>query len=435
MSSNFTVPQPYTYRDPTLSLWQSAAALVSWAKNTGEEAIQTQNLYMAPVHEVAASIEAGAEAFPIAPESVAVVGDCGRVAAQFLWAEIRGNKSLAAQCEAELKKSVCDGAGWSTCLANYLRFKAQGQSFPYIENKKPVVLFDHDLRIAIIGDWGTGEEPALNLLRQVKAQSPDLILHLGDIYYSCTQQEAAKNFLDICRSIFKSDFPIFTLCGNHDMYSGGDGYYWLLRQIKQEASYFALSNPDWQLLAMDTGHNDCNPITVSSYMTSLNAAELSWLLDKIKTAGSRKTILLSHHPLFSAFGAVGRLGGQPYAYNPNLYKNFSGVLDQITWWFWGHEHTLAIYKQYIGLKRGRCLGCSAVPVFKNQQSYSLNREMVTLNPGVFPNWETAAQLGNNGTDYSHAFAIVTLRGSQGIAEYFEVPINQTASQLWKESYG
>jgi hypothetical protein len=135
------------------------------------------------------------------------------------------------------------------------------------------------------------------------------------------------------------------------MYSGGNGYYWLLSQINQQASYFALRNNSWELLAMDTGHNDHNPITVVSNMTSLNAKEVDWLLDKIKTAGPRKTILLSHHPLFSAFGAVGQRGGQGYGYNPNLYTNFQDVLGQVGWWFWGHEHTLAVYEPYMGLQR------------------------------------------------------------------------------------
>jgi len=132
---------------------------------------------------------------------------------------------------------------------------------------------------------------------------------------------------------------------------------------------------------MDTGHNDCNPITVASNMTSLNPKELTWLLDKIKAAGARKTILLSHHQLFSAFGAVGQLDGRAYAYNPYLYKDFRTVLDQLAWWFWGHEHNLALYEPYMGLKRGRCVGCSAVPVFQNQQSYTLDWTLVTFEPG------------------------------------------------------
>jgi hypothetical protein len=422
----------YTFRDPTLSLWQSAAAVTAWTQSKGEEAFAIQANFMTPVYAVAAAAKGTAEVPTAAPESAALVADCSKLASQFLWAEIKGNRQLAAQCAAELRKSVCDVAGWSTCLTNYLKFKAEGGSFPYLENKDQVQSIDSNVRIALVGDWGTGEGPAVNLLTQVKAQHPDLLIHLGDIYYSCTQQEAAKNFLEICRATFEPGFPLFTLCGNHDMYSGGNGYYWLLKQIHQQASYFILTNKDWQLLAMDTGHNDRNPITVASNMTSLNPNEVAWLLNKIKTGPSRKTILLSHHQLFSAFGAVGQVDGQAYAYNPNLYKNFRDVLDQVEWWFWGHEHNLAAYEPYMGLKRGRCIGCSAVPVFKNQQSYTLDRSLVTLEHGRFPEWVTAAQLGNNGTDYNHAFAILTLTAGNASAEYFQVPINQSASPLWSE---
>jgi len=34
------------------------------------------------------------------------------------------------------------------------------------------------------------------------------------------------------------------------------------------------------------------------------------------------------------------MNNQQYAYNPNLYSNFQGVLSKIAIWFWGHEHTL-----------------------------------------------------------------------------------------------
>ncbi len=44
------------------------------------------------------------------------------------------------------------------------------------------------------------------------------------------------------------DARLFALCGNHDVYGGGRGYYGLLREIGQPASYFCLRSPD-QLLA------------------------------------------------------------------------------------------------------------------------------------------------------------------------------------------
>jgi hypothetical protein len=184
---------------------------------------------------------------------------------------------------------------------------------------------------------------------------------------------------------------------------------------------------------MDTGHEDRNPMTVASSMTSLHPEELDWILDKINSAGSKRSILLSHHPLFSAFASVGRDGLGAFGYNPRLYQGFQTVLDRIALWFWGHEHTLAVYEPFMKLDRGRCVGCSAVPVFKNQQAYVLDKSLSTLNPQVFPTWVAKAQVGNNGTDYNHAFALLSLKGPQASVEYYEIPLNGSATLLWEES--
>lgn len=221
---------------------------------------------------------------------------------------------------------------------------------------------------------GTGDEVAINLLQQVASLKAQVLIHLGDVYYAGTNNEEQGNFLDICRKLLGTSVPIFSLCGKHDMYSGGQGYYWLVDQLGQQASYFCLQNESWQFLAMDTGHNDHNPLTVATNMTGLVKdgiwAEEDWLLDKINLAKDRKTVLLSHHQLFSPFGAVGSVDGKSYAYNPNLRATFQAVMDKVAFWFWGHEHTLAIFDPYMGLQRGRCIGASAVPVFTDQQSYT-----------------------------------------------------------------
>jgi hypothetical protein len=66
---------------------------------------------------------------------------------------------------------------------------------------------------------------------------------------------------------------------------------------------------------MDTGHNDRNPFTDATNMTSVAGTEEIWMKRKITNNQDRKTILLSS-PTFSAFGSVGRINGQDYAYNP-----------------------------------------------------------------------------------------------------------------------
>jgi hypothetical protein len=450
----------YTYSDPTLSLWQSAAAEVhqrhasAQAKITaavgGLATAATTTVLddlMLPVHRLGAPLHSGksipkeilmAVAKPVldiaaaAEKVLSVAGDCAEVAAQFLWAEMTGNQQDSDKYAGELKDSECDPL-WAECLTTYLAYKLSGQSLPYRPNLNPVFPLEANTTLAIIGDWGTGDKVAINLLNEIKKLAPQVLLHLGDIYYAGTHNEEQANFLDICRTTLGNKIPIFSMCGNHDMYSGGQGYYWLVDQLNQQASYFCLENEDWQFLAMDTGHNDHNPLTVATNMTSLvtmgNWAEENWLLDKINLAGNRQTVLLSHHQLFSPFGSVGSMDGQPYAYNPNLRATFQAVMAKVAWWFWGHEHTLGIYDPYMNLQRGRCLGASAVPVFTDQQSYSSASGLQTYGDGPMPTWNKNAQLGNNGESYNNCFAIMTLNGPSANVDYYQVPIDGKATKF------
>jgi hypothetical protein len=452
----------YTYSDPVLSLWQAAVAEVQGRHEsvTNRMALATsnrlpatpvpaQNELMSPVYllgeplkanekvpdEISSNVAAPVSAArpgAVAEAKVLVPADCAKVAAQFLWAEMTGNKEKSALYAGELKDSVCD-IGWGECVVTYLAYKASGAKLLYRSNQNPVFDLADRKIIAIIGDWGTGDEVAINLLQQVAALKPQVLIHLGDVYYAGTHNEEQGNFLDICRKLLGPNVPIFSLCGNHDMYSGGEGYYRLVDQLGQQASYFCLQNDNWQFLAMDTGHNDHDPLTVATNMTALvtdgSWAEEDWLLDKINLAKGRRIVLLSHHQLFSPFGAVGSVDGKPYAYNPNLRSTFQAVTNQVEWWFWGHEHTLAIFDPYMGLKRGRCVGASAVPVFTDQQSYTNASGLETYGGAGLPVWNTKGQLGDNGTSYSNCFAVMTLSGSSANVDYYQVPMLGTATRL------
>jgi len=429
----------YTYRDPVLSLWQSAAHFVGTvtlrAVREAEDArVHVVRALTAPVHAVhhraKQLMSSGRHIFSESVDFSGQAGDCAKLAAEFLLAEMRHNKKDADRIADELRKSVCDIPGWAECLTQYLKYKAQRGVNPYRADQDIEIKISDSVRIAIIGDWGTGERTAINLLEAVRDQKPNLVIHLGDVYYAGTEDEMDNNFLKICRDAMGPEFPLFSLCGNHDMYSGGAAYYGLLDRIGQHTSYFCLRNQNWQLLAMDTGNRDQNPLTVSTNMTSLHESEIGWLMDKFQTADGRKTVLLSHHQLFSPFSSVGDFDHhKKYAYNPNLYSVFRGVLPSVEWWFWGHEHTLAVYDSYMGLNRGRCVGCSAIPVFRNQQSYTTDASLETYAPGDFPTWNLHAQLGNNGTDYNHAFALLELNGKKASATYWEIPMGGATPQL------
>jgi hypothetical protein len=446
----------YSYRDARLSIWQAAAGEVQGKRNrpvkgalggsvggsagraltASSPKLKAPNPLMNPVHMVAHTIQSAGKPFKFLVDEVKKgildlkakfnpLEDCANAAAHFLWAELEGDEKNSNIYAGELKKSVCDAVGWAECLTTYFEYKLLLEKPMYRPNENVVVDIPQNTKVAILGDWGTGDDVAANLLRQVAALHPDILLHVGDIYYAGTENEARKNFLGISRSVL-GNIPLYSLCGNHDMYSGGEGYYWLLDQIGQKSSYFCLQNADWIFLAMDTGFHDNNPFTVATNMTQLveqpGWSEADWHLKQIAQAGSRKVVLLSHHQVFSPFSSVGSVDGTPYAYNPNLYKTFAAVLPKVEWWFWGHEHTLGVYAPYMGLKRGRCVGASAVPVFADQQSYATASGLATLNGTSMPAWDTNAVLGSVDNMYNNCFAMMSVNGPSATVEYYEVPL-------------
>lgn len=437
-------PDDYTYRSVHLSLWQSAASAVAMNMSrallqaNGQTVAGLAGKLMAPVHAVNRAASAGkysrARMQLATPDfsALSTVSDCASLAARLLWADLTGDDEASQTLQSEFRYSECDVAGWLECATEYAAYKLSLGGNPYRPNLDVVRPMSDSCKIAIIGDWGTGDDIAVNVLQQVDALQPDILIHLGDIYYAGTQNEVTHNFLQICRATLGADVPLYSLCGNHDMYSGGKAYYGLLDTIGQQSSYFCLRGPAWQIIAIDTGNNDRNPFTVNTNMTFLNDSEIPWVQDKIKNPGGRKTILLSHHQLFSSFGSVGSLAGADYCYNPNLYSVFKDVLGSVDAWFWGHEHTLAAFDPYAGLNRGRCVGCSAIPVFRTQQSYQAATGLQSYG-GKLPTWQQNVQLGNNGTDYNHAFAILTLHGPTADIEYYEVPVgSRNANPLASE---
>ncbi|HEY6764907.1 MAG TPA: metallophosphoesterase [Candidatus Sulfotelmatobacter sp.] len=47
-------------------------------------------------------------------------------------------------------------------------------------------------KIGVIGDWGTGMDDSIALFDTLVAMKPDVIIHVGDIYYSGTPTECTK---------------------------------------------------------------------------------------------------------------------------------------------------------------------------------------------------------------------------------------------------
>jgi hypothetical protein len=268
-------------------------------------------------------------------------------------------------------------------------------------------------RVALWGDWGTGTPEASALIERILARKPDVLIHLGDIYYSGRQPEIESRFvapLQQARAkLGVPKVPTYSLCGNHDMYSGGQPYYGLLDQLGQPASCFCLRNDHWQLIALDTGHNSG---LLPPDRTWLQDAEVAWLSALLATAGSRKTILLSHHQLFSALEEIDT---EKDGLNHKLYEQVAPILHRVTCWFWGHEHNLVIYQPYAPVEGGptilaRCIGHGAIPVARDEQGKMPDGRNMKME---------AVQLGLTNGFFNHGYAILDLDNATAHVSYYQ----------------
>jgi hypothetical protein len=356
---------------------------------------------------------------------------CAEQALQYLKAQAANDTVAIARLRNEFVTGVCDPA-WLSTLDEYVTyFGVNGTrgKIPYVRPAsvgRNVIEIQSDAKVAIVGDWGTGAQPAIQLLKQISDEKPDILLHLGDIYYSGTPLECQKNFVEPVERILRADghdTKVFTLSGNHDMYCGGVGYYDLIKKLNaapftQAASFFCLRTKDerWQFLAMDTGLHDYSPTHIANTVTYLEPDELEWHCERIKEFPG-KTILLSHHQLFSAYSAIApAANGKRSAINPRLYDDFKTMAQQgkISAWFWGHEHTLSIYEPFAGLERGRCVGHGAVPTSIIDRIYEPLADLSET-----PSAKPETELGKVGNVYAHGFAMLNFESGECGAAYYQ----------------
>jgi hypothetical protein len=199
-------------------------------------------------------------------------------------------------------------------------------------------------RVAVLGDWGTNLYGAPVSAASIKrAGGFELLLHLGDIYYSGTDKETQQRFLAGWPA--EAGKVSRALNGNHEMYSGGFSYFeHVLPQFKQASSYFALQNTHWLLIALDTAHTD----------HTIDFLQVEWLKSIMRKAGDRKVIFFSHHQPFSRLDKQG----------PDLQAALAG-LPPIAAWYWGHEHDCIIYDKHPKFGLGRCIGHGGIPSPRN----------------------------------------------------------------------
>jgi Calcineurin-like phosphoesterase len=198
--------------------------------------------------------------------------------------------------------------------------------------------------IVLVGDWATALPQAINVSNAIRAhlvKNPDVerhVIHLGDTYYCGLREEYENRFLPHWPVDLGSPVSSWSLNGNHDMYTGGHGYFDTLLADSRFAdqrgsSNFILRNDYWQLIGIDSAFQAPDD-------PSLSNDQQAWLGQAVNEgprAESRQTILLSHHQAFTAFGDTNVSG--------KLAADVSTALDgrRVAAWFWGHEHRATVY--------------------------------------------------------------------------------------------
>jgi hypothetical protein len=409
-ASNGSGTAPITRPDPAHAMVKIAAAVAQTAEAQGHIHANTEALNANTVSLQASAASPTGAADPPLPTETDPVKYCAQLARMYALAKFLGHTSDANFYQQLLFKAegACDPR-WAEAAAQYAAFLASRGTIPYRRWKSiGDFVIDGKLgskaRIALIGDWGTGQPEAKTVLEQVARKNPDVVIHLGDVYYSGTTFEMENYFYGIWHDTLQldtSNIVSFSLAGNHDMFCGGGPYYDLIDKLGQPASYFCLRNDDWQFIAIDTGLHDSKPD--GNTPTFLEDTEVQWLTDKIQNAGNRKTVLLSHHQLFSAYENI---CGQPA--NPKLNAQLSPLLSKIAMWFWGHEHNQVIYKPYMGIL-ARCIGHGAFPVGAGQVPVTPTYQAVPIED---------IRLGGDPW-FNHGYVLMDIDGPNATISYYE----------------
>ena len=402
--------------------------------------------------------------------SEGLVEDCADLIAAYAIAWALNDEDRMSQIRSEWKDSPCDVEGWLSAVEDWLAYYWDGKEPHYVPPAAggpqpfalpPAASPDGTLRVGILGDWGTGETEAFAVLDQLMRQAPDVILHVGDVYYAGTEDEQNSNFLTPvadARAAYGREVPVYTLPGNHDYYSGGAPFYGMLARLNQGVpnasvqanSFFCLRNDAWQLQGMDTGYYDSDLLLVAEDDTHLRDDEAAWHQEQLAGAGGRRVILLSHHQLFSAFEQIGGAWQ-----NPALTQNLAAwravtPAPGIAAWLWGHEHVLEVYQVPGPLPDslpvvGRCVGNGAFPVFTDSAGYTPGTTSIPLQPatsspdGSIPFPQGFVQSQADDLVWASGYTVLELAADgTGTASYYQVQFSgdvsaATSQLLWTES--
>jgi hypothetical protein len=119
-----------------------------------------------------------------------------------------------------------------------------------------------------------------------------------------------------------------------------------------------LQNDNWLIICLDSSYYATGDMYMDGSIMDPQSGgpQVTWLLNVLKQAGSRKIIIVTHHQPVD-------LGG---LHITNLFGQINTLLMinnlKPAFWYYGHEHNAAVYSQFSAMYYpARCIGHAAIP--------------------------------------------------------------------------
>ncbi|MEW6209274.1 MAG: metallophosphoesterase [Acidobacteriota bacterium] len=181
------------------------------------------------------------------------------------------------------------------------------------------------LRVAVIGDWGTGEEDQFSIARQMFAshrREPfDFVITAGDnIYPDGNGRHFIKKFERPFADLIKDRINFYATLGNHDVYSG--------REDQRQYNLFNMGGQRYYRLSKGEGLAEFFMLD----STDFDSSQSVWLEDSLRASCAKWKIAVFHHPIYSS--------GKKHGPSVGLRKRLEPLFIRygVNAAFSGHDH-------------------------------------------------------------------------------------------------
>jgi 3',5'-cyclic AMP phosphodiesterase CpdA len=195
---------------------------------------------------------------------------------------------------------------------------AQAQTQSKVDVRLP--LKDKSVRLAVIGDSGTGEKDQYEVAKQMETYRQsvgfDFVIMLGDnIYGGHEPRDFAQKFEVPYKPLLDAGVKFYASLGNHD----DPKLEPLYKPFNMNGErYYTFKKGDIQFFALDSNYMD--------------AQQLTWLEQNLRSSKAQWKICFFHHPLYNE--------GKMHGPDLDLRNQLSPLLKSygVNVVFSGHEH-------------------------------------------------------------------------------------------------